>query len=171
MFEDQPPPLPVRPLAVQTSARRPGQRSWWNRGPRLNLSAYPELQNLPHAVSERWFSTAWNDARKKTAWTRALVHASFVGIALVCVAGAWGGPRIADGLTLIGTAVFTLLVVALVLDHRRFAQALRSRLAADLEGDRFQVCVECEYDLRGSPGDACPECGAPILISEWKKGA
>lgn len=31
---------------------------------------------------------------------------------------------------------------------------------------RVDVCRQCQYDLKGSPGPACPECGKPIRILE-----
>jgi uncharacterized paraquat-inducible protein A len=27
---------------------------------------------------------------------------------------------------------------------------------------RFTVCLECDYDLRGSRSETCPECGTPV---------
>ncbi len=39
----------------------------------------------------------------------------------------------------------------------------------DIEG-RFLKCVSCDYDLRGTPGRTCPECGASVMsYPTWKR--
>ncbi len=45
--------------------------------------------------------------------------------------------------------------------------AIRSAMQEEIqrlarEGS-FPVCLNCGYDLRGSPGPNCPECGEPIF--------
>lgn len=32
------------------------------------------------------------------------------------------------------------------------------------------ACVECGYDLRGSAGDVCPECGASVKMKDHDSG-
>ncbi|MGB0715241.1 MAG: hypothetical protein ACPGXK_05145 [Phycisphaerae bacterium] len=32
-------------------------------------------------------------------------------------------------------------------------------------------CVNCGYDLTGSPSDRCPECGTTFVAKEWRRRA
>ncbi|MEM9916154.1 MAG: hypothetical protein AAF911_14455 [Planctomycetota bacterium] len=49
---------------------------------------------------------------------------------------------------------------------------IRLRRAIAIYGDNYRlpVCARCDYDLRGSDSDHCPECGAPTRLQadEWR---
>ncbi len=49
-----------------------------------------------------------------------------------------------------------LAAMPLALKLARWLAAQRKRQAG--------LCPKCRYDLRGSPGPACPECGEPIAV-------
>ncbi len=50
--------------------------------------------------------------------------------------------------------------------YRRIRRRVAIKVAAELTGGRLNFCAECGYDLRGTPGDCCSECGAPIVVPQ-----
>ncbi|MBX3381050.1 MAG: YcxB family protein [Phycisphaeraceae bacterium] len=48
--------------------------------------------------------------------------------------------------------------------HERSAGSAKSRLA-----DSDELCFVCGYNLRGSDGQVCPECGVRLLLSQEQK--
>ena len=58
-------------------------------------------------------------------------------------------------------ALFLLLYVpALRSDRKR----LRDGITRYIIGGRLPVCAQCDYDLRGTTGDTCPECGSVVVF-------
>ena len=45
---------------------------------------------------------------------------------------------------------------------------LRGREDHDYLDELRRQCSSCQYDLRGTQHDACPECGAPIPLKQHK---
>ena len=61
--------------------------------------------------------------------------------------------------------VFALVVsVSYLLLIPALRQATRSYLSEHAENGKMKECLECGYDLRGTPGDTCSECGSWIRV-------
>lgn len=61
---------------------------------------------------------------------------------------------------------WALLCAGVTMAHLYLARrSLRSFLAEEARR-REAFCLKCGYDLRGTPGPICPECGAVILYSK-----
>jgi hypothetical protein len=52
--------------------------------------------------------------------------------------------------------------------RRAVDRAVKRRTIAELMRGRFLNCIACDYDLRGTPGEKCPECGASALVPRVK---
>ena len=46
----------------------------------------------------------------------------------------------------------------------RIRSALRAHLKQALQGQRLPVCLSCGYNLTGTTGDRCSECGASVIL-------
>lgn len=67
------------------------------------------------------------------------------------------------GIVYVAVFVLPFLSMHLVV-RRRIRRALREQLSKS----GIAICPGCAYDLRGSAGRRCPECGSPITRS-WKR--
>ncbi len=57
-----------------------------------------------------------------------------------------------------GWLVVFRLISAPILAHLNRSVVLHA--IDEIQGEDRRICLECGYDLRGSLGDTCPECGA-----------
>lgn len=72
-----------------------------------------------------------------------------------------------------GLVVLPLLIGSLsIIPVAVGSDRIRLRRAIAIYGDNYRlpICARCNYDLRGSDSDACPECGAPTRLraDEWR---
>lgn len=66
-----------------------------------------------------------------------------------------------------GVSIFVFPALILnALNRRR----IRRHILDTWTNGRPPICYACNYDLRGSPGDACPECGEAIPTIEQVLG-
>jgi hypothetical protein len=49
--------------------------------------------------------------------------------------------------------------------HRRLRKRVQAIITAELGDGKLHHCLDCGYDLRGSDGELCPECGQPIRVA------
>jgi hypothetical protein len=67
---------------------------------------------------------------------------------------------------LVGVAMFGLIIpCAVVWLDSRMRRRIGRRVVDELGGGRLRVCLKCGYDLRGTPGEVCSECGASVYLS------
>jgi uncharacterized paraquat-inducible protein A len=62
-------------------------------------------------------------------------------------------------------AAISILFIAFhlgVTERSYLRRAFAEYLTTTCPDGRLPNCLECEYDTRGSTGEHCPECGAPI---------
>jgi hypothetical protein len=50
------------------------------------------------------------------------------------------------------------------LQFRAIRRRIRDQIIRELQGSRLPACLSCNFDLRGSTADKCPECGEPTVI-------
>jgi len=72
-------------------------------------------------------------------------------------------------LFLIFAGWFFFLGFVTIFLSRRYGRALQTRLV-----EPHGHCLQCDYNLRGTVGDVCPECGAPakhviVAITKWRR--
>ena len=94
-------------------------------------------------------------------WLVLLALATSPGLVVAYFVNQWAG----DGPAFVVGMLCAGALAAVVI---KFQGSLINDLAvlslvkgAEPRGTR--LCAECRYDLRGSPGGYCPECGFPIL--------
>jgi hypothetical protein len=124
----------------------------------------PEVRRVPS--SEREFLLA-SSLRAAPVSARLLALAAFV-MALVPVLA--GLAAMLDGLRglvpprVLLVAAGGYAAVACLVAHQVYTRivraTVRSFLRANWRSERLSVCLHCGYDLRGSAGEPCPECGA-----------
>jgi hypothetical protein len=75
---------------------------------------------------------------------------------------------------LYGRGVHSLLIWILIPQwaltyalHRRIRRRVRAKVEAELSGGRLKTCLECGYDLRGTVGERCSECGALVVVPDY----
>ena len=75
---------------------------------------------------------------------------------------------LALGLWVVSTLGLAIAIFPLAVRSDR----IRLRRAIAIYGDHYRlpICARCDYDLRGTDGDHCPECGAPprLQADEWR---
>ncbi|MEM6853090.1 MAG: hypothetical protein AAF593_01650 [Planctomycetota bacterium] len=146
----------------------------------FRLSSVPELQAFPremrHVVVQRCFGYAAQIPATSVAPVMALVAVPTAGIFLGAVLSlfvSFVAPFPVVALLAVGFWVIATLGLAIAI----FPLAVRSdrirlRRAIAIYGDNYRlpVCARCDYDLRGSDSDQCPECGAPTRLQadEWR---
>ena len=81
------------------------------------------------------------------------------------------GPVEAAGLALL--LIATVLLITTLAWHfwtiTRIRGRIRAGIAAASKG-RTPICLRCGYDCALIEGDACPECGAALLVSDRNPG-
>ena len=71
------------------------------------------------------------------------------------------GPSTKHVLWLVAASVATAVIVGIV--HNAWCWMRLKHLVRDTwSNGRPPICYACNYDLRGSPGPTCPECGEKI---------
>ena len=64
-----------------------------------------------------------------------------------------------------GIATSAIVIIPLLLySQRKTNKTLAAWLKEHCVDGRFNVCLDCQYDLTGNISDKCPECGAPVAV-------
>lgn len=74
------------------------------------------------------------------------------------IAGYWWIVFPCAGLMILGASIADVHAVRL----------MQSRRDQELAAGRFLNCIVCHYDLQGTRGSRCPECGASVRIDDWR---
>ena len=131
---------------------------------------YPELAYLssPRARLAAW-NRAWN--WKRVVAGQLVILGCYLSFSLVLV-----GVHLL-GLTLVtrrlrlyisGMALVAIVVLPFLLENTVMRRRIRRTLREQLSKSGIAICPGCAYDLRGSNGQRCPECGGMIPRS-WKR--
>ena len=130
------------------------------------LGSTPELRDMAPAVRaalvKQWVKRTW--------WSVAINAASAVAT-VVYLFGA--GFVLMPAVLSVGLPLAVDLVIALVVcslpvpliqpvNVALMRPRLRSFIRRTWKAGRPPICYLCQYDLRGTPGPSCPECGAEI---------
>ncbi|HVP12738.1 MAG TPA: hypothetical protein VMV94_16305 [Phycisphaerae bacterium] len=147
--------------------------------PEYLLRSLPELRALPDwAAYLAWRKACGKRTQRSYRWH--ILWLTAVG-AMAGILGALGGPLLAHLLGRIGITGLAAVVTATSLASL-FAVCASGVLFAWLYRDRnrrrvregllalgYPVCLQCGYDLRGSPGPRCSECGTPFDPAERER--
>ncbi|MEM7625998.1 MAG: hypothetical protein AAF333_10250 [Planctomycetota bacterium] len=128
----------------------------------FRLSSVPELQHFPRdmrpVVVERCFAHAAQIPASRVApfFVVPAVFGSFVaGVLSTAVAPVCG-------LVFVPLLLASAAIVPAMIHSDR--DRLRRAIALYGHGYRLPVCARCDYDLRGTESETCPECGAPTRL-------
>jgi hypothetical protein len=128
----------------------------------------PTLNTYPKPVVKRWTKAARRQFLAERPWYRLAARAFAVAL-LVNVLLLISSMRNPEIIFFVGSyLILGAMVVAGRLAVGRIRRAIRLRLEADLCRGRFPYCIRCDYDLRGTSGEKCPECGASVLAVDWE---
>lgn len=127
------------------------------------IGQFPELEHLDaedrRAVlrNVRWWVYPLLLLRAFTCAVLAMVG---LGLMSVLLFGIWDMPVPA-----IPTGLLTLifLVIAYLYQINSVRRTMRAEIRELVARCGSPLCLSCGYDVRGSPGSRCPECGAPIV--------
>jgi hypothetical protein len=143
-------------------------------------SQFPQLRGLSEDVARKWHGAAVREANASLpAWMKVFrrVWLAYLIVCLCIGFGVWLIPRHWPGVDwirrysgLIWVPFHALNVTLIVVVNRRVQKHRKARIEAELAAGRFRHCIVCDYDLRGTPGDTCPECGASVLVPKKASG-
>ena len=129
--------------------------------PALVDLAIPELEGLPDHARRRIAQHALRDAPRDN---RAIYAVIVVSLAIVLLVQWSWRDVLAQAVHLATLPLLTLVWLTIFFGQvkRRERRLLRRRLRQLYPDGRVNWCIRCDYDLRGSPGPNCPECGEAI---------
>ena len=128
----------------------------------FRLSSVPELRHFPpemrDVVIDRCFAHAAQVPASRAA-PFLVVAAGFVSMVITiwCMA-----ERPVFGLVFLPLMAASLGIVPAMVHSDR--DRLRRVIAIYANGQRLPICARCDYDLRGTESETCPECGAPTRL-------
>lgn len=139
------------------------------------MSRYPFVARLSKEVADQLIDVARSDASRRPPFGMTLRFGMLLftlawlmvvgGLVLLFQvdgdnASAWGFTLLILGLTC--NVLFHLWMGIYIFSFNRQMKA-SLRTASTREG-RYYFCLKCQYDLRGSTSNTCPECGAPTRV-------
>jgi hypothetical protein len=125
-------------------------------------SDFPELKRFEDERQQRSaFKHAWNSIflRGPLRWPAILVVAGVYAF-LYTADAVWASSKAAFHA---GTAAVILAAALYLATPWMFRNRLRKHLRRQLAMQNILICVECDYDMRGTASKKCPECGTPTL--------
>lgn len=136
------------------------------------LEKHPALAALPREVAKRYLKHVRRRViRSQPIAARAVRGLSWLLLAITVVYGMY--------LHRSGTSsIYMTLIVWLTAStgatwatfiSNRTKRIVHKRTADLLGTGRFTYCVTCDYNLRNSTSDTCPECGTPVTVELWRE--
>lgn len=136
------------------------------------LQKHPALAALPREVAKRYVQQVRrNVIRTQPTSSRVVRGLSWILVAFTLAYGMY--------LHLSGTkSIYMTLIVWLSASTcatwatfiaNRTKRIVHKRTTDILSTGRFTQCVTCDYKLRGSTSDTCPECGTPVTLEKWRE--
>jgi hypothetical protein len=164
---------------VGTSSKKPegSRESLWRRwviNPEIDreLNQYPQLEGMDREVARKWLKSCRREAlRGLSRWGQTLrfgniaIAIAYSLLALAVFGGLLGTAHIRFPVQIV---LFGVGFTWFFYFRRALDRAVQRRTNAELMRGRFLSCIACDYDLRGTPGDTCPECGASVLVPRVK---
>jgi hypothetical protein len=142
----------------------------WRR--RQFLAQHSEFEGMPFAAAwARYEAAVREERRTMDPWyamadgAYRVMMAAIVGQAVLRLFRSRLGPAMAAwasrGFPMFFVSMIVVAVIMMVFE-RRLRRRIAERLAAERELGRLPACLQCGYDLRGTAGGRCPECGTPV---------
>jgi uncharacterized paraquat-inducible protein A len=69
-----------------------------------------------------------------------------------------------DWISFAAWLTFLNFPLLLIIGNGKWFPKLEPQPPTDASG-KYLRCIACEYDLRGTPGPTCPECGVSVMAS------
>jgi hypothetical protein len=146
-----------------------GLRRWFLHGSRFGrLKQYPELRGFPRGRANVLVRRYEREEKSTRPWR--LISAVFWPyMLLLCTWPIWINWLFSEAYAEFAFVAFSLLlvpfVIATLLLHDSMQKRVSLRVVDELGGGRLRVCLKCGYDLRGTPGEVCSECGASVYLA------
>jgi hypothetical protein len=134
-------------------------------GDHPEAARYPHLRGLDYALADKWLTGCRREAGLHLpTWART-VRYLWLGSSLICLTaltialmdrapGLWVGFEISLFVCLAMSAVWAVAY------ERYIERAVERRMNEEARSGRLRYCLGCDFDLRGTVGEKCPECGA-----------
>ena len=128
------------------------------------LAHFPELRAFPREAALRRLEIFEREERRASAGWLRLAYWGLAFWVFLWIGGMYlyGQGLHSQGIwMLIPQWLFTYAL------HLRIRRRVAAKVEAELSGGRLKSCLECGYDLRGTTGVRCSECGALVIVPDY----